>query len=78
MTRPSRAIAAAVALLAAAPTVSPAAAQIDPGSLGAATVADITAYILTMNQFPTGTSELPRETQALQQIRIVTTKPAPK
>ncbi|RAK60387.1 cytochrome c [Phenylobacterium hankyongense] len=46
----------------------------NPGSLGGATVADITAYLLSTNQFPAGTAELPRDAQVLQQIRI---DPAP-
>jgi mono/diheme cytochrome c family protein len=44
--------------------------QSNPGSLGGATVADITAYLLSSNQFPAGAAELPRDAQILQQIRI--------
>jgi quinoprotein glucose dehydrogenase len=42
----------------------------NPGSLGAAQVADITAYLFKSNQFPAGAAELPTDAQAQQQIRI--------
>ena len=37
--------------------------------------ADIVAYMLKANQFPAGEDEMPRETEALKQIRIVGEKP---
>jgi quinoprotein glucose dehydrogenase len=42
----------------------------DPGSLGSAAVADITAYMLSVNRVPAGQAELARDAGALQQIRI--------
>jgi hypothetical protein len=41
-----------------------------PGSLSRASNADITAYVLSVNQFPAGSTDLPSDSQALQQIRI--------
>jgi hypothetical protein len=37
--------------------------------------ADITAYILSVNQFPAGTTELPGDTPALNRVRIEAVKP---
>jgi mono/diheme cytochrome c family protein len=44
--------------------------QNDPGSLGSHDVADILAYILQTNGFAAGSSDLPTNTDELQQIRI--------
>ena len=46
-----------------------------PGRLSRDVNADITAYMLSFNQFPSGETELPRDTQVLQQIRIDAAKP---
>jgi mono/diheme cytochrome c family protein len=45
----------------------------EPGSLGDAAVADVMAYLFTVNKFPAGGTELPRDAQALQQIGIAGT-----
>lgn len=42
----------------------------NPGSLGTATVADVSAYILSKNGYPVGKTELPREVSLLQSIKI--------
>jgi len=49
----------------------------DPGSLRIRQVADIVAYVLATNGFPSGGVELPAEPMLLQQISIVPEKPAP-
>jgi quinoprotein glucose dehydrogenase len=41
-----------------------------PGSLSREKDADIIAHILSMNQFPAGSQELERQSEALKQIRI--------
>ncbi len=41
-----------------------------PGKLNREQDADILAYILSMNQFPAGESELARQSEALKQIRL--------
>lgn len=46
-----------------------------PGTLSRQQNADILAYILAGNQFPSGKSELPRDTELLKQIRFESTKP---
>jgi hypothetical protein len=46
-----------------------------PGSLTREQVADITAYILSMSQYPAGAAELPADTQQLRAIRIDAAKP---
>ncbi|MBI4475028.1 MAG: cytochrome c [Acidobacteria bacterium] len=48
-----------------------------PGSMPRQEIADVIAYILTINKFPAGKTELPREVTALKQIRFVATKPGP-
>jgi S-disulfanyl-L-cysteine oxidoreductase SoxD len=50
--------------------------QNNPGTLSSATTADLIALILKLNGYPAGTSELPREAQVLQMIRIAEPKPA--
>ena len=42
----------------------------NPGSLGAATVADVSAYILSKNGYPAGKTELAKEPSAQQQIKL--------
>ena len=49
--------------------------QSNPGSLSVNEVADITAYLLSANQVPSGTTELPADTQSLQKIQFVAKKP---
>ena len=46
-----------------------------PGRLSPEVNTDITAYILSVNTFPAGRSELPRDAQMLRQIKIEATKP---
>ncbi len=46
-----------------------------PGKLSRETIADILAYVLNANRFPDGTTELPKRTEMLNQIRIEETKP---
>jgi S-disulfanyl-L-cysteine oxidoreductase SoxD len=41
-----------------------------PGSLKRDEVADVLAFVLSMNQFPAGKTDLERETETLKQIRI--------
>ena len=45
--------------------------QDKPGSLGRQQTADLVAYILGFNKAPAGKTELPRETEALNAIKIV-------
>jgi mono/diheme cytochrome c family protein len=47
----------------------------NPGKLSRDKNADILAFILSVNQFPAGKSELERQTEALKQIRFETVKP---
>lgn len=42
----------------------------DPGNLSMRQYSDLVAYILSMNEFPTGAKELERDTAALEEIRI--------
>ena len=46
-----------------------------PGKLNREQIADILSYMLSMNQFPAGKTELERQPDALKQIRI---EPEPK
>jgi cytochrome c len=48
-----------------------------PGTMTRAQIADVMAFMLKANEFPTGMSELPQEVPVLKQIRIVAEKPAP-
>jgi S-disulfanyl-L-cysteine oxidoreductase SoxD len=47
----------------------------NPGSVPRDAIPDILAYILSVNKFPVGEVELPRDTQLLRKIRIEATKP---
>ena len=47
-----------------------------PGRLNRDQTADVLAYVLRVNQFPAGSSELARQTEVLKQIRIESDKPA--
>ena len=42
----------------------------DPGNLSSREYSDIVAYILSVNEFPTGQKELDRDVAALKEIRI--------
>ena len=44
--------------------------QNKPGRLSREVNADILAYMLAVNQFPSGSAELPSNTELLKQIRI--------
>jgi mono/diheme cytochrome c family protein len=46
-----------------------------PGELKSAQNADILAYMLHVNQFPAGKTELERQTEMLKQIRLEANKP---
>ena len=48
--------------------------QNDPGSLSRQQVADILAFILSVNKYPAGQTEVARETEALKQIKLVPAK----
>lgn len=48
-----------------------------PGTMPRAQIADVMAFMLQANKFPSGASELPQEVAALKQIRIVAEKPTP-
>jgi len=47
----------------------------DPGSLPREQYADLVAYILAVNKFPTGSSEIGIDAGPLKQIRILAAKP---
>jgi len=47
----------------------------DPGALSREEYADLVAYILAVNKFPTGTTEIGTALAPLQQIRILASKP---
>jgi S-disulfanyl-L-cysteine oxidoreductase SoxD len=50
--------------------------QNDPGSLSAATITDIVAFILKSNGYPSGRTELPRDAGLQRMIRFEMAKPA--
>jgi S-disulfanyl-L-cysteine oxidoreductase SoxD len=52
--------------------------QDSPGSLSRSVVADITAYIFSVNQFPAGTAALSSDAQVLEKISIEAVKPDKK
>ena len=47
----------------------------DPGALSREEYADLVAYILSVNKFPTGATEIGTSLAPLQQIRILAAKP---
>jgi mono/diheme cytochrome c family protein len=49
-----------------------------PGRLTREQDADILAFMLSMNQFPSGKTELEHQTEVLRQIRLDSTKPEEK
>lgn len=50
----------------------------EPGKLNRETNADITAFMLSANKFPSGKADLPTQTEVLKQIRLDATKPDEK
>ena len=46
-----------------------------PGRLSREQNGDIVAYLLQVNRFPAGSTELPRQTELLKQIQLVMFKP---
>jgi hypothetical protein len=48
-----------------------------PGTLSRQQNADVLAYLLSVNQFPAGKTELQRDTDRLKQIRFLAEKPEP-
>jgi len=52
--------------------------QDKPGKLNRQTNADILAYVLSVNKFPAGKSELPTQGEWLRQIKFETNKPNEK
>jgi len=49
--------------------------QNDPGSLSRPQNADILSFILQRNKAPTGSAELPTQTEALNQVKFLASKP---
>ena len=49
-----------------------------PGKLSRQENADILAYVLSVNKFPAGKTELSRQTEFLKEIRFEAMKPEPK
>ena len=47
----------------------------NPSSLSRQQVADVVSFLLKANKWPAGESELPRETFALKEIKILSLKP---
>jgi hypothetical protein len=47
----------------------------NPATLSRQQTADVLAYILSVNEFPAGTTDLPRQTEILNQIQFRATKP---
>ena len=47
----------------------------DPGKVSAQQKVDIIAYMLRFDEFPAGTTELPRDQQTLTAIKYLATKP---
>jgi len=52
--------------------------QSKPGSLTRPQVADVLAFMLSINKFPAGKTELYRQSEMLKEIRFETKKPAAK
>jgi len=48
-----------------------------PGSMTRAQVADVMAFLLKANRFPSGQTELPQDVPTLKQIRIIAQRPEP-
>ena len=52
--------------------------QSKPGSLTRQQNSDVLAFMLSVNKFPAGKTELYRQSEMLKEIRFETKKPAPK
>ncbi len=52
--------------------------QDKPGRVTRPQKSDILAYVLSVNKFPAGKTELPHQTEFLNEIRFEATKPDPK
>jgi hypothetical protein len=50
----------------------------DPGTLSRQQIVDILSYVLSVNGFPSGKTELDSKPEVLKQIRIEATKPKEK
>lgn len=49
-----------------------------PGTLSRQQVADVLAYVFSVNRFPAGKAELARQTELLKLIKFEATRPAPR
>jgi quinoprotein glucose dehydrogenase len=49
--------------------------QDHPGTMSRQQVADVLAFVFSFNKFPAGGAELPTQTEALNQIKFLATKP---
>jgi S-disulfanyl-L-cysteine oxidoreductase SoxD len=47
-----------------------------PGTLSRPLIADVLAYVFSVNRFPAGKTELARQTELLKQIKFEATRPA--
>ena len=47
-----------------------------PGILTREETGDVLAYVLSANKFPVGKDELPKQTEVLAQIKLLSTKPS--
>jgi hypothetical protein len=47
-----------------------------PGTLSRSLIADVLAYVFSVNRFPSGKTELARQTEMLKQIKFEATRPA--
>jgi quinoprotein glucose dehydrogenase len=46
-----------------------------PGTLSRQQVADVLAFVLRANKFPSGQTELPRQSEVLEQVKFLASKP---
>ena len=49
-----------------------------PGTLSRQQIADVLAYVFSVNRFPAGKAELARQTELLKLIKFETTRPVPR
>jgi hypothetical protein len=47
----------------------------NPGTMSRQQIADVLTYVLSVNKFPAGESELPTQAELLNQIKFLATKP---
>jgi len=47
----------------------------NPGTMSRQQIADVLAFVLSFNKFPAGDTELPTQTDVLNQIKFLATKP---